>query len=209
LASLRTELNHRYDAYLRTHGPVNRSSVRRTGRTDPVSGEESTARVRPPQGSFRIDPFAPVVYALEEFDPVGQRAAKAAICSERVVGPRTPRLGTNTPADALAICLDTHGEADLAEIARLLGASAADSRAQLGTLVFDEPESGRLVPAAGRPPAGAATSRTTRPRSRSSTSSSARKKGGGKPTARLNGWSKALNVAYGSVNRPMVAERCK
>ena len=106
------------------------------------------ARVRPPQGGFRIDPYAPAVYALEEFDPVGQRAAKAAICRERVIAPRAPRLGADTPADALAICLDTHGEARLAQIARLLGTSEDDARQRLGTLVFDDPESGRLVPAA-------------------------------------------------------------
>jgi hypothetical protein len=42
------------------------------------------ARVRPPQGGFaKEDSFAPLVYALEEFDPVGQRAAKAAIFRER------------------------------------------------------------------------------------------------------------------------------
>ncbi len=106
------------------------------------------ARVRPPQGGFRNDPFAPLVYALEVFDAVGQRAAKAAVFAQRVIEPRTPRLGADTAADALAICLDTCGEARRPEIARLLGASEHDARAQLGTLAFDDPASGRLVPAA-------------------------------------------------------------
>jgi N12 class adenine-specific DNA methylase len=88
------------------------------------------------------------VYALEAFDPVGQRAARAAIFAQRVVVPRAPRLGADTPADALAICLDTCGEARLAEIARLLGVTEDQARADLGTLVFDDPESGRLLPAA-------------------------------------------------------------
>jgi N12 class adenine-specific DNA methylase len=88
------------------------------------------------------------VNALEEFEPVGQRAAKSAIFRERVVAPRTPRLGADTPADALAICLDTRGEASLSEIARLLGTTEDEARAQLGALVFDEPRTGRLVPAA-------------------------------------------------------------
>src|ERR1022692_522258 len=145
---LRAELNRQYEAYLRTYGPLNRSSLRRTGRIDPATGEETKARTRPPQGGFRIDPYAPVVYALEEFDPVGQRAAKAAICRERVIAPRAARLGADNAADALAICLDTHGEASLAEIARLLGTSQDDAREQLGTLVFDDPESGKLLPAA-------------------------------------------------------------
>ena len=107
------------------------------------------ARIAPPQGGFRGDPFAPLVYALEEFDPAGQRAAKAAIFTRRVVAPRTPRLGADTAADALAICLDTCGEVRLTEIA----AAARRHRrtrpaADLGALVFDDPATGRLVPAA-------------------------------------------------------------
>jgi len=148
IQALRAELNRRYDAYLRVFGPLNRYSLRRTGRADPVTGDQVMARVQPPQGGFRHDPFSPVVLALEEFEPVGQRAAKAAIFRERVIAPRAPRLGADTPADALAICLDTHGEASLDQIARLLGTTQADARDQLGTLVFDDPQSGRLVPAA-------------------------------------------------------------
>ena len=145
---LRVELGRRYDGYARAYGPLNRFSLRRTGRTDPATGEPVTARVAPPQGGFRGDPFAPLVYALEEFDPAGQRAAKAAIFTHRVVAARTPRLGADTAADALAICLDTRGEARLGEIARLLGVSEDQARAELGTLVFDDPQSGRLIPAA-------------------------------------------------------------
>jgi N12 class adenine-specific DNA methylase/SAM-dependent methyltransferase len=148
IQTLRVELNRRYDSYLRAFGPVNRFSLRRTGRTDPSTGDQVMARVQPPQGGFRHDPFSPVVLALEEFEPVGQRAAKAAIFRERVIAPRTPRLGADTPADALAICLDTHGETSLDQIGRLLGTTQAEARDQLGTLVFDDPQSGRLVPAA-------------------------------------------------------------
>ncbi len=125
IGQLRRYLDRRYDAYLAAYGPLNRYSERRTGRTNPKTGQQIMARIRPPQGGFRDDPFAPLVYALEEFDPVGQRAAKAAIFRQRVVAPRAPRLGADTPADALAICLDTRGRADLAEIARLLGTTEA------------------------------------------------------------------------------------
>jgi N12 class adenine-specific DNA methylase len=145
---LRGELGRLYDAYVRAYGPLNRFSLRRTGRTDPATGEPVMARVAPPQGGFRGDPFAPLVYALEDFDPAGQRAAKATIFTHRVVAPRTPRLGADTAADALAICLDTRGEAHLGEIARLLGVSEDQARAELGTQVFDDPQSGPLVPAA-------------------------------------------------------------
>ena len=148
IAGLRAELGRRYDHYLAAYGPLNRFSLRRTGRTDPATGEPVLARIRPRQGGFAADPFAPLVYALEQFDPVGQRAAKASIFRERVIAPRAPRLGADTPADALAICLDARGEPRLDEIARLLGTTEDDARAQLGTLVFDDPGTGRLVPAA-------------------------------------------------------------
>jgi N12 class adenine-specific DNA methylase len=145
---LRAALNHHYNTYLASYGPINRYTLRRTGRIHPATGEPVMARIQPPRGGFGDDPCAPLVHALEEFEPVGQRAAKAAIFRERVIAPRAPRLGADTPADALAICLDTCGEARLAEIARLLGTTEGDARAQLGTLVFDDPQSGKLVPAA-------------------------------------------------------------
>ncbi len=148
LDGLRRDLNLRYDTYLRAYGPISRFSWRHTGRTDPDTGEEKLARIRPPQGGFRSDPFAPLVQALEEFDPVSQTAAKAAIFTSRVVAPRNPRLGADNPADALAICLDVCGEVQLAGIARLLGTGEDQARRELGTLVFDDPGSGRLVPAA-------------------------------------------------------------
>ena len=148
LDDLRRDLNLRYDSYLRAYGPISRFSWRHTGRTDPATGEEKLARIRPPQGGFRSDPFAPLVQTLEEFDPVSQTAAKAAIFTGRVVAPRNPRLGADTPADALAICLDVCGEVRLSAIARLLGTDEDRARRDLGTLVFDDPESGRLIPAA-------------------------------------------------------------
>src|SRR5262249_46851905 len=74
--------------------------------------------------------------------------AKAAIFTHRVVAPRTPHLGADTAADALAICLDACGEVRLAEVARLLGVTEAEARQQLGTLAFDDPQTLRLVPAA-------------------------------------------------------------
>jgi N12 class adenine-specific DNA methylase len=148
IAELRQRANKQYDGYLATYGPINRFSWRRTGRADPDTGEDKFARISPQQGGFRADPYANVVYALEHFDPNTQTARKATIFHERVVARRAPRLGSDDPADALAICLDTYGEARLDEIARLLGTDQDDARRKLGTLVFDEPGTQRLVPAA-------------------------------------------------------------
>ena len=46
----------------------------------------------------------------------------------RVVAPRTPRLGADSPADAVAISMDTWGEVRLPEVARLLGRTEDDTR---------------------------------------------------------------------------------
>ena len=122
-------------------GPINRISWRRTGRVDEITGEDRLARINPPQGGFRSDPHSPAVYALEDFDATTGTARKAPIMRGRVVAPRTPRLGADTPADAIAICLDTHGEVRLDDVARLLGRSEADTRQALTGLVFVEPPS--------------------------------------------------------------------
>lgn len=148
LDALRRQLNRHYDAYVAKFGPINRFSWR-PGRTDPESGEVTQIRVPPRQGGFRDDPFAGAVYALEVFDPQTQTAAKAPIFTTRVVVPRVPPLGADTPQDAVAICLDSYGEVQLPEVARLLGVDETTARDQLGQLVFDDPERpDRLVPAA-------------------------------------------------------------
>ena len=149
LDELRGQLNGRYDAYVRAYGPVNRFSRRPTGRIDQETGDKKYARIYPPvMTGFRTDPFATAVLALEEFDPVSQRAGKADIFTQRVIAPRSPRLSAEDPADALAICVDLVGEVRLPVIGKLLGKTPGQAREALGTLVFDDPGAGKLVPAA-------------------------------------------------------------
>jgi N12 class adenine-specific DNA methylase len=154
LDDLRHRLGTRYDGYVTRYGPLNRVAVRRTGRVDPDTGEERTARIRPPQGRFRDDPHSPAVYALEHYDAATGTATRADIFRERVITPRAPRLGADSPADAVAICLDTHGEVHLPKIARLLGTDQRQARDALADLVFDDPDRpGRahpLAPGSGR-----------------------------------------------------------
>ena len=148
LDTLRDRLNRDYDSYTTTYGPINRFSWR-PGRTNPVTGETTQIRVPPRQGGFRDDPFAGAVYALEHFDAQTQSATKASIFTTRVVVPRVRPLGADTPADALAICLDSYGEVRVTEVARLLGVDEAEARARLGQLVFEDPGTPeRLIPAA-------------------------------------------------------------
>lgn len=148
LASLRARLNREYDAYVRTHGALNRVQWRRTGRTS-EDGSAIWARQAPAQGKFRQDPHAAIVYALEDFDSETGIASKAPIFTSRVIKDRQPADSAQSPADAIAICMDADGQVRLERAAALLGLSShEEARAALGELVYDEPGTGRLVPAA-------------------------------------------------------------
>ena len=140
-------LNRRYDDYLARYGPISRFATFETGRTDPDTAEAIIGRRNPRLGGFRTDPDFPSLLALELFDPETQTAAKAAIFSERVVGPREVRGKADSPEEAVTICLDEQGTVTLERVSELLGIEAAEVRGRLGTLVFDDPLTEELVPA--------------------------------------------------------------
>ena len=137
-----------YRSYVRTYGPINRSSESRTGRRHPETGEEIMRRVRPRMGGFREDPDWPLVAALEIFDEESQEARPAAIFHQRVVDPPHERHGVDSPDEAVAVCLDEAGTVTIDRAAELLGTDTTTARRQLAELVYDEPGTGRLVPAA-------------------------------------------------------------
>lgn len=149
---LREDLNEIYDGYVARWGPVSRYTETRrapkAGEDEDDVDEQRVTRTRPPQGGFRNDPFSATVRALEHFDPRTGTAGKADIFHRRTITPRTPRSSADNPADALAITMDQIGEVDLGHVADLLGVDETTARDRLGTLVFDEPGSGRLVAAA-------------------------------------------------------------
>lgn len=163
LDELRATVRARYDDYVKRFGPINRFTLRRTGRYEkvldasgspvidpetgePMQGDDIMARITPRAvAMFRSDPFSPLVRALEIFDDEDQSATHAGVLAGRVVAPRQAALGAETPAEAIAICLDQRGQLDLDTIAGLLGTDREDARRQLGTQVFDDPETGELV----------------------------------------------------------------
>jgi N12 class adenine-specific DNA methylase len=115
----------------------------------PAEAEPVMAQIRPAAVRlFSIDPYAPMVAALEDFDAEAQTATRMPIFDRRVISPRAPRLGADTPAEALAICMDTCGEPRIAEIAALLGCTPEQARDRLGDLVYDDPATRGLAPAA-------------------------------------------------------------
>lgn len=136
ITELRGDLNRRYDAYVATYGPINRFKRTKSG-----------ARNRPPMGGFRSDPKAAVVAALETYTPppLGAPASdqgsatKASVFTTRAVAPRSRVTSVESPADALALVMDEHGEVNLPAVARLLETDEATARERLGALVFDVP----------------------------------------------------------------------
>src|SRR5690606_20327665 len=133
--SLREQLNAHYDAYVAQYGFLNDREARRDRRSA--------------HGAFRTDPYAAGVYALEVYDKESRTAKKSAIFTRAVTKPQAEQASAETPQDALAISLNTYGEVRLGEIARLLGIESLDeARDALGELVFNEPGTQRLVPAA-------------------------------------------------------------
>ncbi|MFI5682340.1 UvrD-helicase domain-containing protein [Streptomyces sp. NPDC051636] len=136
--TLRQQLNAHYDAYVAKFGFLN----------DREGRNERRDR-RSAHGAFRTDPYAAGVYALEVYDKESRTAKKSAIFTRAVTKPQAEQTRAETPQDALAISLNTYGEVRLGEIARLLDMESLDeARDALGELVFNEPGSQRLVPAA-------------------------------------------------------------
>lgn len=151
LVSMRQRLHDSYVRYRDTYGPINRFTEQDTRRVDKSTGDTVHGKARrfpPVMNAVRSDPFFPQVMALENFDQSSGTATPAAILTTRTSYPRRATLGAETASEALAVCIDTYGEADLDQIATLLGVEAGEARAELGELVYDDPGSGRLVTAA-------------------------------------------------------------
>jgi hypothetical protein len=84
--ALREELKTAYGQYADTYGPINRYTLRDTGRVDEETQEPIQARITPRAVTIvSRDPFGPLVMALENFDEATQTASPAALLSSRQV----------------------------------------------------------------------------------------------------------------------------
>lgn len=147
LDAARTRLAGVYERYVDRYGPVNRYTE--SVRVDKETGGEIITR-RPPTAVrllLKEDPFGALPGSLESFNVETRKATPSALLRHRQVAPRKPAMGADTIDEALAIALDTHGAPELETIADLLGITEAEARTQLGTLVFDDPATGKLVTA--------------------------------------------------------------
>lgn len=143
ITGMRADLHRQWTDYVGLYGPINRYTT--VLGVDPKTGEPKTSRRTPPvMRHLTKDPFGPLVKALELFDDTTKTAAPASLLVERVVAPRPPVLGADTPSDALAITLDRYGRVDLDHVADLLGVDQDEARVRLGDLVFTDPVDGEL-----------------------------------------------------------------
>ena len=90
---------------------------------------------------FREDPDAMLVMSLEDYDEVTGKAAKAAILKKDVVGKNPPITKVASAEEGLLVSLDQRGAVDLPFIATLYGKPEEQIVAELGDLIFSDPES--------------------------------------------------------------------
>ena len=133
-AAARQELNRAYDRFVAAYGPVNKT-------TFGEAADGTVVRRTPNLVKFKDDPDAMLVMALEDYDEVTGRAAKAAIMTRDVVGRTPPVTRVDTAEDGLLVSLDQRGGVDLPFVAALYGKPEEQVVAELGDLICLDPES--------------------------------------------------------------------
>ncbi len=131
----RKELNRTYDRFVQAFGPINKTTFGETA-------DGSVIRRMPNLVKFREDPDAMLVMSLEEYDEISGKAAKAAILQKDVVGRTPPVTKVQSAEEGLLVSLNQHGLVDLPFIASLYGKTEEYVVAELGDLIFLDPQTG-------------------------------------------------------------------
>jgi N12 class adenine-specific DNA methylase/SAM-dependent methyltransferase len=129
----RRELNWAYDRFTAMYGPINKTTFGETERGRLV-------RRMPNLVKFREDPDAMLVMSLEEYDEATGRAGKAAIMTKDVVGKKPLVTQVASAQEGLLVSLDQRGSVDLAFITSLYGKPEGQVVAELGDLIFHDPD---------------------------------------------------------------------
>ena len=130
----RRDLNRAYDLFVSTYGPINKTTFSETA-------DGTVIRRMPNLAKFREDPDAMLVMALEEYDEVTGKAVKAPILLKDVVGKSPPVTHVTSAEEGLLVSLDRTGGIDLAYISQLYGKPEEAIIAELGDLIYRDPES--------------------------------------------------------------------
>ena len=129
----RRELNWWYDRFVSQYGPINKT-------TFSTASDGTNVRRMPNVVKFREDPDAMLVLSLEEYDETTGRAKKAAILEKDVVGPTPTVTHVRSAEEGLLVSLNQRGIVDLPYISQLYGKPEATILAELGDLIFLDPD---------------------------------------------------------------------
>jgi N12 class adenine-specific DNA methylase len=130
----RRELNGAYDRFTSAYGPINKTTFFETK-------DGGLIRRMPNLVKFREDPDAMLVMSLEDYDEVTDKATKAAIMQRDVVGRTPPVTHVSSAEEGLLVSLNQRGTVDLPFIASLYGKPENQIIAELGDLIYHDPES--------------------------------------------------------------------
>jgi N12 class adenine-specific DNA methylase len=129
----RRELNLAYDRFVAAYGPINKTTFGATA-------DGSAIRRMPNLVKFREDPDAMLVMSLEDYDEVTGNGTKAAIMTRDVVGKTPPITHVRSAEEGLLVSLNQKGAVALPFIGTLYGKQRAEIVAELGDLIFPDPE---------------------------------------------------------------------
>lgn len=131
----RSELNRDYDRFVANYGPINKTTFGDTA-------DGGMIRRMPNLVKFREDPDAMLVMSLEEYDETTGTATKSAIMRKDVVGKSPPVTRVESAEEGLLVSLDQRGAVDPEFISSLYGKPENQVIAELGDLIYRDPESG-------------------------------------------------------------------
>src|SRR5208283_5943276 len=129
----RRELNSAYDRFANSYGPINKTTFGETA-------DGSIIRRMPNIVKFKEDPDAMLVMSLEDYDEATGKAVKAAIMTKDVVGKTPPITQVRSAEEGLLVSLNQRGAVDLPFIGTLYGKTKSQIIAELGDLIFPNPE---------------------------------------------------------------------
>ncbi len=129
----RRELGRAYDQFAAAYGPINKTTFGETA-------DGSIIRRMPNLVKFREDPDAMLVMSLENYDEATGKATKAAIMQKDVVGKTPPVTQVSSAEEGLLVSLNQRGAVDLPFIGELYRKPRNQVIAELGDLIFPNPE---------------------------------------------------------------------
>jgi N12 class adenine-specific DNA methylase len=132
----RRQLNNAYDRFVNSYGPINKTTFGETS-------DGTIIRRMPNLVKFKEDPDAMLVMSLEDCNEESGKAAKAAIMTRDVVGKTQPITSVRTAEEGLLVSLNQRGAVDLPFICSLYGKPRNEVIAELGDLIFPNPEAKR------------------------------------------------------------------